>query len=186
MQRLTLGALILAATLSGCALNVPSYSPRYEVIDQLKKKSINKLSVGDFQPVDPKADVNRITLRGSPLQPESGTYADYLENALRSDLSEIGVYDPASGTRLDATLLKNDIDVSGFSTATGVISVRLNVSQQSKQVFEKIYMANIQFDSSFVGAVAIPRGQAEYPNLVRTLLQQIYLDSAFIEAVKKP
>lgn len=180
------GTLMVAVALSGCALSVPNYSPRYEVIDQLKKKSIDKLAVGDFQPSDPKADVNHITLRGSPLSPESGTYADYLENALRADLGEVGVYDPASGTRLDATLLKNDIDVSGFSTGTGVIEVRLSVSRQSRISFEKTYMANTQFDSSFVGAVAIPKGQAEYPNLVRTLLQQIYLDAAFIEAVKKP
>lgn len=181
-----LGALMVAVALSGCALGVPNYSPRYEVIDQLKTKSIGKLAVGDFQPSDPRADVNHITLRGSPLSPENGTFSDYLENALRSDLTEIGVYDPAAGIRLDATLLKNDIDVSGFSTGTGVLEVRLSVSKQSKVTFEKTYTANTQFDSSFVGAVAIPKGQAEYPNLVRTLLQQVYLDATFINAVKKP
>ncbi len=181
-----LGTLVFVVALSGCALNVPSYSPRYETLDQLKKKPIDKLAVGNFQPSDPKAEVNHITLRGSPLSPENSTFAAYLENALRTDLKEVGVYDPASGTRLDATLLKNDIDVSGFSTGTGVMEVRLSVSRQSIVSFEKIYTANTQFDSSFVGAVAIPKGQAEYPNLVRTLLQQIYLDAAFIEAVKKP
>lgn len=187
MNHLSIGTLMAVTALSGCAsFNVPAYSPRYEVIDQLKKMPIEKLSVGDFQPTDPKATVNHISLRGASLSPEHGTYADYLKDALRSDLSEMGIYDPASGTRLDATLLKNDIDVSGFSTGNGVIAAKLSVTKLSKVVFEKTYTANTQFDSSFAGAVAVPKGQAEYPNLVRTLLQQIYLDKAFIEAVKKP
>ncbi|PLC48420.1 hypothetical protein CR159_17950 [Pollutimonas subterranea] len=39
--------------------------------------------------------------------------------------------------------------------------------------------------SSFAGAVAIPKGQSEYPNLVRVLLQKVYEEPAFIDAVKK-
>lgn len=186
MKAALLGALSLSLLgLTGCALNAPAYSPRYETLDALKKAPIDKMSLGDFQP-NTEGGVNHITLRGSPLVAPGSSYADYLESALRSDLNEMGFFDPASPLRVDATLLKNDIDVSGFSTGTGEIEARLRVARAGAQLLDKTYAATISFESSFMGAVAIPRGQAEYPNLVRALLQKIYADPAFLQAVKKP
>jgi hypothetical protein len=171
---------------SGCAsLTAPTYSPHYETIDRLKKIDLEKMSVGEVQPRDPNASVNKITLRGSTLASPSGTFASYLENAIRSDLMEMRLYDPTSSTRIDATILKNDIDVSGIGTGHGVMEVKLTINKKGALVFEKVYLADTQFESSFAGAVAIPRGQSEYPNLVRALLQNVYGDPAFIEAVKK-
>lgn len=181
--------MVLVATalmFSGCAsFTAPTYSPHYETIDRLKKINIEKMSVGEVQPRDPKASVNNITLRGAMLISPSGTFANYLENAIRSDLMEIGLYDPTSSTRVDATILKNDIDVSGLSTGYGAMEVKLTINKKGAIVFDKVYWENTQFESSFAGAVAIPKGQNEYPNLVRALLQKVYVDPAFIEAVKK-
>lgn len=176
----------IAILVSGCAsFTAPTYSPDYETIDRLKKLNIEKMSVGEVQPRDPSASVNKITLRGAMLSPPSGTFANYLENAIRSDLMEMGLYEPTSTTRFDATILKNDIDVSGFSTGYGAMEIKLSINKKGTLTFEKVYSANTQFESSFAGAVAIPKGQNEYPNLVRALLQKVYVDPAFIEAVKK-
>lgn len=186
MKTLAIAALSLAlTTLAGCAINAPAYSPRYESLDALKRAPLDKMAVGDFQP-NGDGGVNRITLRGSPLVAPSGSFADYLESALRADLREMGFYDPASPLRIDATLLKNDIDVSGLSTGTGEIEARLSVVRAGARLLDKTYAATISFESSFMGAVAIPRGQAEYPNLVRALLQKVYADPEFLNAVKKP
>lgn len=185
-MKILFAATAFAVLLSGCAINAPAYTPRYETLDQLKKAPLDKIALGDFQPNDSGAAVNRITLRGSPLTAAGGSYADYLETALRSDLQEMGFYDPASPLRVDATLLKNDIDVLGFSTGTGEIEARLSVARQGQRLLDKTYAATISFESSFLGAVAIPRGQAEYPNLVRALLQKVYADPEFIRAVTKP
>lgn len=172
--------------LSGCAtLVAPSYSPSYESIDNLKKMDLGKVSVAQVEPHDPNALANHITLRGSKLNAQEGTFALYLEKAIRSDLIEMGFFDPASSTRLDAVIIKNDIDISGFSKGLGTMEVKLTIHKSGSIVFEKLYSANTQFESSFAGAVAIPKGQSEYPNLVRELLQKIYSDSAFIGAVKK-
>jgi hypothetical protein len=179
-----LGGVILALT--GCATIVaPNYSPNYEAIDQLKKISADHISVGTVQPTDPNAKVNHISLRAASLGSPSGTFAKYLENALISDLTEMGFYDASSATRIDATILRNDIDISGISTGSGVMEVNIKITKSGTVSFEKSYLATTQFESSFVGAVAIPKGQSEYPNLVRVLLQQIYSDSAFIQAIKK-
>jgi hypothetical protein len=175
-----------AALVSGCAsFTAPTYSPNYETIDSLKKINLEKMSVGEGEPRDQSASVNKITLRGARLTSPSGTFAKYLENAIRSDLAEMGLYDPTSTTRVDVTLLQNDIDVSGFSTGYGVMEVKVSINKKGALAFERVYMANTQFESSFAGAVAVPKGQNEYPNLVRALLQQVYVDPAFIETVRR-
>lgn len=176
----------IAVLTTGCAsLVAPTYSPDYPSLDRLKAGQLEKVAVGTFQPQDPQAPVNKITLRGSSLATSQGTFAQYLESAMRSDLTELRLLDPDAQTRIDATLLKNDIDISGFSTGTGVISVALTVSKRGTKVLEKTYTANTQFESSFAGAVAIPKGMNEYPTLVRTLLQTIYTDTAFINAIQR-
>lgn len=175
----------IAALTTGCASFVaPAYSPDYPSLDRLKTGQLGNVAVGTFQPQDPQAPVNRITLRGASLATPQGTFAQYLESAMRSDLNELRALDTQAPTRIDATLLKNDIDVSGFSTGTGVMAVALTVSKRDVKVLEKTYTANTQFESSFAGAVAIPKGMNEYPTLVRTLLQTIYNDPAFINAIK--
>lgn len=180
---LAIGAV---AVLSGCASFVaPAYSPDYPSLDRLKTSMIDKIAVGSFQPRAADAPVNRVTLRGASLAPPSGSFAEYLENAIRSDLTELRVLDANAATRIDATLLKNDIDISGFSVGEGIIEVKLTVSKNGTPRLDKVYAAKTRFESSFAGNVAIPRGQSEYPNLVRALLQTIYVDPAFVAAIRK-
>ena len=176
---------VTAAALTGCASFVaPTYSPDYPSIDRLKAARLGKVAVGEFQPRSPEAPVNKVTLRGAPFVSPNGSFAEYLEDAIRSDLTELRVLDPKAETRIEATLLKNDIDVSGINTGEGFMDVRLSVIKRGQTVHEKIYSARTQFDSGFAAAVAVPKGQSEYPRLVRTLLQMVYADPAFITAVK--
>lgn len=184
IHRILSGGWLIAA-LSGCASFVaPAYSPDYPSIDRLKTTAIRPLAVGSFQPRASDAPVNRITLRGAPFEPAKGTFTEYLENAIRSDLTELRTLDPAASTRIDAVLLRNDIDVSGFSIGEGHMEVRLTISRMSQPVLEKTYSAHTRFDSAFAAAVAVPRAQSEYPTLVRTLLQTIYADPAFMAAIR--
>ncbi|TDR79940.1 hypothetical protein [Paludibacterium purpuratum] len=182
----TLCALACAATMSGCAsFNTPSYTPDYNAIDALKAAQIGKVAVNTVQPEDPAADVNHINLRGSHLTVEGGTFASYLQQAITSDLTEAGVYDPNADTKLVIELLENDINVAGFATGTGVLVVNLQVLQHGKVVLDKKYSAHSQFDSSFAAALAIPNGQNAYPGLVKKLLSTIYSDHQFIDVLQQ-
>lgn len=178
-------ALALLAT--GCAqLLAPPYAPDYEGLDALKRTAPQKAAVSTFQPTDGNAAVNTIGLRGARLLSGSGSFAKYLEEALIGDLKEIGIYDPASRTRIDATLLRNEISVGQIATGTGFIEVELTVTRaDGTRRLRKVYAARTSFESSFAGAVAIPKGQIEYPTLVRTLLRQVYTDPDFIAAIGK-
>ena len=181
-----LASCFALAVFSGCStLAPPPYSADYQILDQLKKQPLEKVAVATFQPRNPDAPVNKISLRAANLAGPKGTFAQYLEDALIQDLKEIAVFDTAAGTRIDATILKNDIDVSGFSTGTGRMDVELTVTRNAKTSLKKTYSASTTFDSSFAGAVAIPKGQSEYGNLVRTLLGKVYADPQFINALKR-
>lgn len=187
MKKLKLSFLLLViAVVPGCAsLQAPNYSPDYETLDHLKKSNLQKIAVARFQPQDPKAAVNHISLRGSSLTAAEGLFSTYLENAIRSDLKEIGILDSNAETKLDATVLKNDIDISGISKGNGQLSVKLTVSKHGTILLDKVYSASTQFESSFAGAVAIGIGQREYPNLVRAFLKQVYTDPEFLAAIQK-
>lgn len=171
---------------SGCStLTPPPYSADYQTLDQLRKQPLEKISVGAFQPRNLDAPVNRISLRAATLAGPKGTFAQYLEDALIQDMQEIAVFAAGAGTRIDATILKNDIDISGFSTGTGRMDVELTVTRNAKTQLNKTYSAMSTFNSSFIGAVAIPKGQSEYGTLVRALLSAVYADPQFINALKK-
>lgn len=183
MQILVLAAVVLVV---GCAgYKTPIYSSDYVAVDSLKAYRLKKLAVENVKPEDSEAEVNKITLRGGSLVVEGGTFATYLQNAIKNDLIEIGAYDPTSQTTLDVTILKNDIDVSGFSDGKGEIEILLKVRNRDAVLLEKSYIANTQFDSAFAAMVAVPKGQSEYPKLVKKLLATVYADKQFISAIKR-
>jgi len=180
--RVAMCALAIFAT--GCAqLVAPPYSSDYEALDRLKKAPLRPATVAAVQPTDPKHAVNNLSLRGARLVSAKGTFAKYLEDALVADLKELSAYDPAARTRIDATLLNNDIAIGNIATGTGLIEVELTVTRDGERRLRKKYVARTSFESSFAGAVAIPKGQSEYPALVRALLRDIYSDSEFVSAI---
>lgn len=177
---------ITMLALVGCAsYKTPTYSSDYETLDSLKSYKLKKLAVENVKPESADEKVNKITLRGGDLIVDGGTFATYLGNAIKSDLLEINAYDPASQNKIEVTLLKNDIDVSGFSVGTGEIEVSLKVTSASNVLLEKNYSANTEFESAFGAIVAIPKGQSEYPKLVKKLLANIFSDKQFINAIKR-
>ena len=179
-------ACALAIFATGCAqLKAPPYAADYEALDRLQASKPGSVAVATTQPTDPTQAVNRLSLRGSPLVSPSGTFAKYFEDALIRDLKEASAFDTTSRTRLDARILNNEISIGGFVTGTGFMEVELTVTRDAQQRLHKIYKANTTFESSFAGIVAIPAGQAAYPDLVRTMLRTIYSDPLFIAAVAK-
>lgn len=174
------------SSIVGCAsYKTPTYSPDYVAIDALKTYKLKKVAVNPIQPEDPDAKVNKITLRGGSLVVDGGTFATYLQNAIKSDLTEIGVFDPTAQTKLDVVILKNDIDVSGLSVGTGELEISLKITSNNNIVLDKNYSANTQFESAFAAIVAVPKGQSEYPKLVKELLANVFADKQFIEAIQE-
>jgi len=79
--------------------------------------------------------------------------------------------------------LKNDMNVP-MGTGTGTIEARFLVTNAGTVKYDQIKAAKHEWSSSFMAAVAIPRAIEEYQNLVSKLINELFSDPAFLNAVK--
>jgi hypothetical protein len=180
---LGLGAMAAALLSAGCAqLAAPPYAADYEALDRLEATRPGMVAVAKVQPTDPNDKINSLSLRRARLLSPSGTFAQYLEDALMRDLGEVSAYDPKAPTRIAARILVNELDL-GVINGTGHMDVEVVVTRANAQRLRKTYRGEIAFDSSYANIVAVPAGQAAYPRLVRALLRQVYADPQFIAAI---
>lgn len=180
---LACGSLAAAILATGCApLLAPPYAADYEALDRLEASRPGPVALAKAQPTAEDDKVNTVRLRSARLVSPSGSFAQYLQDALMRDLSEISVYDPKAPTRIAARILVNDIDL-GVINGAGRMDVEVTVTRDAAQRLRKTYRAETAFDSSYASIVAVPAGQAAYPRLVRALLRQMYADPQFVAAI---
>lgn len=178
--------VILFGTMaSGCSMMAPQYSVSIENVQKLKEAGNISAKVGKFDSNVDRANANPISLRGSSLMsPYENSYAAYLAEAIKQELSLAGKLKSDVDIEISGGLLKNDIDASGFSTATGDIEAKFIVKKGEKVLYSQIKTIHHEWESSFAGAVAIPRAQQEYTVLVQRLLATLYADQDFMKALK--
>jgi len=180
-----LPAVFAAALTSACSTVAPQYSASIENVQLLKDAGIAASKVGKFESSPNPANANPISLRGSSMQsPYGNSYGLYLAEAIKQELMLAGKLNPDAGIEIGGTLLKNDIDTSGFSVASGDIEARFIVRKGDIVRYDKVKTVHREWESSFAGAVAIPRAQQEYPRVVQQLLSVLYADIDFLGALK--
>jgi hypothetical protein len=178
-------AMLSMMVLSACSTPAPPYAASIPNIQTLKSAAPASVSVGEFTTQGPDANNESISIRGNPMVSAQGTFAKYLQNALIQELTEARLLDAKSDVKITAILIKNDISAAGFVTASAEMEARFSVSNSGKVVFDKTKRATVEWDSNFVGMIAIPRAQQNYPNLVTALLKELYADKDFLNALKK-
>lgn len=175
--------LVLCVFISACSLNAPKYQPSTDNSNTLQDVTKNKISVEKFNESSTK--VNELSLRGGSLiSPYDESYSMYLTNALEEELRLAGIWDSNSNIQITGTLIDNQLDISGFSVGTASITAKFMVKRDSKTVYDKQISANHEWESSFVGAIAIPAGQNNYPVVVQKLFANLFKDKDFIKAVQ--
>lgn len=169
--------------MSACSLPAPKYQPSASNSNILQDVTGKKISVGQFN--ESKTEVNHLSLRGGRLvSPYNDSYSQYLASALEEELRLAGVLDGSSDIKVSGMLIDNQLDISSFSIGTASITAKFSVSRQNKLVYEQTLSASHQWDSSFVGAIAIPAGQNNYPVVVQKLFTALFSDKRFQAAVK--
>ena len=177
-------ALLAAALTSGCSMVAPKYSPSLENVQKLKDSGVQTTNVGAFESTPSKENPASISLRGSSLSsPYDGSYGKYLAEALKQELSLAGKLAADAQIQVTGALQKNNID-TGVGTAKGDIAARFVVTRSGAVRYDQVKSIHDEWDSSFVGAVAIPRAQERYPLIVQKLLAALYADPAFLQALK--
>lgn len=176
-----LGVAMLAA---GCSTPAPRYTPSADNMELIKQVPA-PVALGAFTVQAGSPTATSIGLRGSNMvSPVGAGYADYLADALRQELQLAGKLDAKSKVEITGLLLKNDIAAAGISTNSGEIEARFSVRQQGQLRYEKTHRAESTWDSSFMGAIAIPLAKQQYPMLVQKLLRQLLSDAEFINALQ--
>jgi hypothetical protein len=185
-KSLVLPALLLVAALStGCSINAPRYASNIAGVTELKGASLAPVKVAEAAKTDRKKQTERLTIRGSSYNSPYGSFEAYLASALKEDLAQAGLLADQSDTQVHTTLVRNELDGSGFSQGYAEIEARFEVRRGGNVVYDKTKVARQEWPSSFVGAVAIPRAAQNYPPAVGKLLGSLYSDPEFIAALKK-
>lgn len=172
----------LSLILSACSIQAPEYQVSIDNVQTMKNADLQPIKVDK---IATNKELNKISLRGSPMSSAVGTgYGDYLAKALEDELKLAKIWSGVSSTVISGELISNDIDVSGVSTGTGDLTVNFKVTRDNSVIFTKEVSAQIEFESSFIGAVAIPNGQKNYVTLIQKLINNLVTDDEFIAAVK--
>jgi len=177
--------LVLAPVFTvGCAIQAPPYQPSLDNVELLKKTA-SPTALGSFTVQAGGAGVVSIGLRAASMNSSVGAdYAAYLASALSQELQLAGKLDPKSKVVITGLLLKNDISAAGLSTNSGEIEAQFAVINDGQERYRGTHRAEMSWESSILGAVAIPKAQQQYPLLVQKLLSRLMADSRFQAALK--
>lgn len=181
MKKSLLLVPLFALLLQGCGVTMTRYEPNYENVQQLKQtpplQSISNAEV--------KADAGQgsLTVRANPISSPSGSIPLHIQDAINEELRRAGLLDPQAQRHLNVLLVKNEL-TAGMGTGTGQLAARFTLLKGNDVVYDATKDVSSQWDSSFFGAIAIPRAAYSYNPMVRDLLKTLYSDPQFIQALK--
>lgn len=174
--------LLAGSLLSACSVPAPKYAASYDNVQMLKQAK-SKVEVTQFNSAN--TALGSISLRGNTLtSPYGQDLIHYLQIALESELEKAGLLQKGSAKKLTAVIEENDIDVSGFSEGYGKLQATFSVTENGKVLYSKSIGISKQWESSFVGAIAIPAAAEMYPKMASDLLNKLYSDQGFISVLK--
>ncbi|MET0533549.1 MAG: hypothetical protein ABW171_04930, partial [Steroidobacter sp.] len=156
-------------------------------IQTLRTAEISSASVGEFKLAPTaKPTIDRsISVRGSQLSsPNDESFALYLKYSLLTELQAAGKYDASAPTVITGQLTENELNAAGFSTATAKLGAKFAVARAGRTLFEKTLLQESSWESSFVGAVAIPEAINQYTEMYTKLLAKLFADDEFKQALK--
>lgn len=174
---------------TGCA-NVPlgAPAPVVSTVQAIKNSGVAPVAVGTFKPGAALKPANDKTAsaRGSTVySPVGKSFAAYLGEMLKTNLAAAGSLDNASGVVLSGELTKSELS-SASSKGTGVLSAKFTVKRDNQVVYDQLQTVEAEWESSFMGAIAIPRAFNEYGDMYRKLVEKLFTDASFIQACKAP
>lgn len=189
ITRLLSCALVAAAALlTGCA-QIPLGAPAVSVdnIQKAKAADMTPVAVGEFGLAagKDKAMDAGISMRSNTISsPIQGSFAQYLKENLAVELRGAGLLDPASKTVISGKLTDSMADAAS-SQGKGSLGAQFTVMRDGRKVYDKELRVSSTWESSFVGAIAIPAAVNQYTTLYRTLIGKLLDDPDFRSAVKR-
>lgn len=183
-------AALAAVSLSliGCvSMQLPPPSSSAETAEKLRAANLVAAKTGNFAVAPNKnraMDSKLGGLRGSSIEPPGGSFSQYLKDQIIADLKAAGLYDPNSGVVIEGQLTDSMVDAA-IGTGTARLAARFTVTQSGKRAYDKELAVDAKWESSFVGAVAIPAAMNQYSALYKALAKKLFDDPDFKAALKR-
>jgi len=179
---------LLVLGLSACTTVLPTPIASASTGQALRSAGLAPAAVGDFKlaPGLPALMDTELSggLRGGNIVAPGGSYAQHLRQVLLTELHSAGLLDNEARVRIEGQLTQSQVDAA-IGTGTARLAARFQVLREGRPVFDKELVADDSWDSSFVGAVAIPRAIEHYGQLYRTLIDQLVGDADFRRALAR-
>lgn len=184
LPRLALAAALVALT--GCAtVKMPAAAPSAANAEKLRATRLVPAQMGTFRLAAGKpADMDTTLggLRGSSVSPANGSFAGQLRDEIAAELTAAGLLDPKSGVVIEGQLTDSMVD-AGMSVGKGRLAAKIQVKRDGKLLFDKEVVAEASWESSFVGAIALPAAINQYGALYKTLAGKLFDDVEFKRAL---
>ncbi|WP_232313963.1 hypothetical protein [Ralstonia sp. A12] len=183
--------LAAASLLAGCA-EMPMSPPKPTIENAAKLRggnpAIGPVEVGKFTlDASQSASLDKgVSIRSNMVRsPVEGSFAQYLRETLRVELQSAGLLDTHSDAVITGTLLDSTVETP-VGTAKAALAARFVVTRAGTVRYDRALRTEASWDSSFIGAVAIPQAAGQYEALYRKLVGTLLDDAAFRAAVAKP
>lgn len=182
-------ALASLVLLTGCAqITMGTPQPTADNATHLKQAQLAETRLGAFTlDAGKPAQMDKShSLRGanSVQAPTNGSFAEYIRESLRVELAAAGLLNPQADAVISGVLQDSQLDPA-IGKGTGSIRVRFMVTRGGEKRFDKALTARAEWESSFMGAVAIPAAAQQYEGLYRKLVGQLIADPDFRKALAK-
>jgi hypothetical protein len=179
------GVALLMTT--GCA-HVVMTAPQSTMENQQVLRGANAapVNVGTFARAESVSvsDDQSISIRGANSVESSvdGSFTQYLRASLVAELKAAGLYDEKSQIAVTGMLRRSELDAA-IGTGSGLLEARFVVTRGGAAKYDKILAVDAKWESSFVGAVAIPAAANNYQGLYRKLVGKLLEDPEFKAAI---
>ncbi|WP_293501415.1 hypothetical protein [Roseateles sp.] len=177
------------AILAGCvSVKMPAPAPSAGNAEKLRTAKLVPSQMGSFKlaagkPAD--MDTSLSGLRGSSVSPAGGSFAGQLRDEIAAELGAAGLLDAKSRFVVEGQLTDSMVD-AGMSVGKGRLAARVQVRRDGQTLFDKEVVAEATWESSFVGAIAIPTAINQYGALYKTLAGKLFDDADFRRALAAP
>ena len=180
------GAMVACLLASGCATKAPGYQTSVDNVQTLAGLGPVRAAVGTVKLDEKNAEsLNRLSARGMSIEPPyAGGYAEYLAEALRADLAAAGKLDPNALRSINAVMTANNLDASGINVGVAEVAARFTVTEKGRVLYDRPLQAKHEWESSFMGAVAVMNALHNYNVTVQKLVGQLFADPAFGKALQ--
>ncbi len=184
---LSIGLLAAATQLTACTTPMQAPSATIENTAKLRNAPLAPAAVGEFslEQGQPAGKDKSVSMRGTSLvSPVGDSLSKYLQETLRQELQAANLLDPKAQTQVTGFLVDSDLDAA-IGTGRGSLTARFVVKKAEKVAYDRQLNTKLEWESSFIGAIALPAAAQNYAYLYKKLVGALFDDPDFRQALAK-